>query len=274
MERHVSTAATANFGTNSRTNPAQSNTTSATEARLNAAGGDAMSGRLCERLFESLIAGDRPAARTVVGEAVSRGLGHAELISEIFWPTYENLDKLFRTDRISTLAHHMATRLLRVLIDQAAARMVCSPTRGRRVLAVCGSTDADELAAQMAVDLIEAGGFSVSFGGGCISNDDMLTRINESQPDIVLMFASSPSDLPNIRQLIDTVRAIDGCPNVQFAVGAGVFNRADGLAEEIGADLWACSPMEMVDLLVDEPARRANSTQRTVGKARKVKKAA
>jgi hypothetical protein len=80
------------------------------------------------------------------------------------------------------------------------------------------------------------------------------------------MFASAPGDLPNIRSLIDNVREIDACPNMQFAVGAGVFNRAEGLAEEIGADLWASSPLEMVDVLITQPARRAGSEQRTVGK--------
>jgi hypothetical protein len=48
-----------------------------------------------------------------------------------------------------------------------------------------------------------------------------------------------------------------------------VFNRAEGLAEEMGADLWASSPMELVELMLEEPARRAGCEQRTVGRRRR-----
>jgi hypothetical protein len=67
---------------------------------------------------------------------------------------------------------------------------------------------------------------------------------------------------------IDTLHEIGACPTLQIAVGAGVFNRAEGLAEEIGADLWASNPLELAERLVDEPRRRADFSQRTVGRTR------
>jgi hypothetical protein len=83
------------------------------------------------------------------------------------------------------------------------------------------------------------------------------------------MFSSSPGDAPNIRVLIDTIRGVGACPNMQIVVGGGVFNRAEGLAAEIGADLWARTPMELLDRLQSEPHRRARAEQRTVGRSRK-----
>lgn len=229
---------------------------------------------LIEQFFETLITGDRQAARTLVLRAIECGHTPEDLITEIFWPTYETVERLHRSDQLTSLAHHLATRLLRVLVDQAAAKIVAKPSREKRVLAFCGPTDADEMGAQMAVDLLESQGFHVTFAGGGIANDEILGQVNESQPDILLMFASAPSDLPNIRALIDSVREIGACATMQIAVGGGVFNRAEGLAEEIGADLWAKDPLEMVDRLVTEPARRAEANQRTVGKSRRKVKAA
>ena len=48
-----------------------------------------------------------------------------------------------------------------------------------------------------------------------------------------------------------------------------VFNRAEGLAEEIGADLWASHPLELVDAMIDDADIRATPAQRTVGRTRK-----
>ena len=73
---------------------------------------------LVDQLFETLISGDRESARRFVSDALSRGMTAENLIGEVFWPTYENLEKLFRHDQLTTIAHHMATRLLRVLVDR------------------------------------------------------------------------------------------------------------------------------------------------------------
>ncbi len=229
---------------------------------------------LNERFFEVLITGDRPAARKLVAEAETAGWSPQQLITELYWPTYENLDKLHRADQLAALAHHMATRLLRVIVDQTTCKMTPEAPIGRRIMCFCGPSESEELGAQMAVDLLEASGFDVSFAGGGIANDEILGQVQQEKPDVLLMFASAPGDLPNIRALIDTLREIGACDGLQFAVGAGVFNRAEGLAEEIGADLWATDPLEMVERLVSEPARRASDVQRTVGKNRKIRKAA
>lgn len=226
---------------------------------------------LVERLFETLISGDRAAARALVAEAAGRGCSPEQMMTEIFWPVYETVQKLYRADQMTTLSHHMATRLLRVLVDQTAAKLTRQAPRGRTVFAVCGPTDADELAAQIAVDMLEREGFTVSFAGGGIATDEILGQVQESRPDVLLMFASAPSDLPEIRGLIDQFREIGAVKNMQIVVGGGVFNRAEGLAEEIGADLWATSPTDLVDEMVHNPDQRAVPAQHTVGKKRKLK---
>lgn len=224
---------------------------------------------LVERLFETLITGDRPGARRVIEEA-EQNIGRPEaLVTELFWPTYELIQRLFREDKLQVLNHNLATRLLRWLVDQNSAKLVQAPRLNRRVFCFCGPKEGEELGAQMAVDLLEGAGFEVSFAGGAVPNDEVMARVQEDKPDVLLMFSSAASDLPSIRQLIDNLNEISACPNVQVAVGGGVFNRAEGLAEEIGADLWASHPLELVELLIEQPNRRANEAQRTVGRAKK-----
>jgi methanogenic corrinoid protein MtbC1 len=225
--------------------------------------------QLCERLFESLIVGDRPRARALVQQALSDGCSPRELLTDIFWPTYQTIDRLNRADQISTLSHHMATRLLRVIVDQTAARLPLAPRNGRSILCFCGPSQTDELGAQIAVDLLEAGGFEVCFGGARVANDEILASVNERCPSTLLLFASAPSDLPHIRELIDRIREINAHPQLQIAVGAGVFNRAEGLAEEIGADLWAATPQEIVERLIREPDRRSDRAQRAASRSRR-----
>ena len=225
---------------------------------------------LIERLFPALVSGDRTAARQLIDEALDQGLEAETLAHEILWPTMEMLSDLHRSDQLTTLAHHYATRLLRNLVDQVQPRYECHAPLGRSVLMFCGQTESEELEAQLTADIAEASGYEVAFGGGGIANDEILEEVNARRPDVLLMFASSPSDAPNIRLLIDHIRGINACPDMQIVVGGGVFNRAEGLAQEIGADLWARSPEELVHVLQTRCERRATPEQRTVGRTRKM----
>ena len=227
------------------------------------------------RLFEAIIDGDRRAARTIVHGQIEDGVSPETLYVDLLWPTHEMVERLFRSDQLSVMAHNMATRLLRVLVDQAATELITGTGLPmRRVLAMCGPNEQSELGAQMAVDLLEANGMEVCFAGGGVANDEVLARVNETRPDVLVWFSSDPTDLPDIRAMIDQLHAIDACPEIQVAVGGGVFSRADGLAEEIGADLWADHPLEMAETLIHDAAHRAPADQRTVGRTKTLRKAA
>ncbi|MCA9312565.1 MAG: B12-binding domain-containing protein [Phycisphaerales bacterium] len=224
--------------------------------------------KMVDQLFEALINGDRIQSRRLVDEALAQGVTPEELTTDVFWPTYEMISRLFRADQLSTLSHHMATRLLRVLCDQATANFRQAPRRDRSVFTISGPTEFDEVAAQMASDLLEREGLQVTFAGGGIALDEILAHVQSNQPHVLMIFASAPGDLPMIRELIDSIHEIGACRALQIAVGGGVFNRAEGLAVEIGADLWAASPMELVESVLEMPAQRASAEQRTVGRKR------
>lgn len=227
---------------------------------------------MVERLFHLLISGDRPAARTFVGDALSNDVSAEDLTHETLWPAMEMISSLFRSDQLSTLAHHYGTRLLRSLVDQMQPFYKQSRSRNKSILLFCGPSEEEELAATLVTDLAEADGYTVYFGGSGVSNDEVLAEVGRRHPEILLMFASAASDAPNIRQLIDTIREVGANDTMQVVVGGGVFNRADGLAEEIGADLWATSPRELLEVLHEEPGRRATADQRTVGRNRRTAK--
>ncbi len=227
---------------------------------------------LIERFFETLINGDRAAAREIVDECLSADAPSEQIIERLFWPACELIDRMYREDQITTLAHNYATRLLRMLTDQMQLRLERREPNGRRVLMFTGPQERHDLGAQMAADLLEAGGFDLLFAGGGVARDEIIEQIGQRQPDVLLLYYSAPSDLPEIRLLIDQLHDLGTCPQLQIVVGGGVFNRADGLAEEIGADVWAKTPLELVQVMKEQPHRRMQADQRTVGRRRRQSK--
>ncbi len=134
---------------------------------------------LVERLFETLINGDRPAARSVVAHTVSSNVPANTVLTDVLWPAHELIEKLFKSDQMTILSYQMSTRLLRMLVDQTAGRLAIGPTRNETIFAACGPSQGEELAGQMACDLLEAAGFDVTFTGGGIPADEILAQVQE-----------------------------------------------------------------------------------------------
>jgi hypothetical protein len=57
---------------------------------------------------------------------------------------------------------------------------------------------------------------------------------------------------------------------MQIVVGGGIFNRAPGLAEEIGADVAAESPRDLLEKLVSEAGTRNERWSAKPARARRV----
>lgn len=228
---------------------------------------------LIERFFTSLISGDRRAARAIVDELLEADCPAEKVLIRLFWPTLEHIQRLHRSDQLSDIAHHFATRLMRHLADQMQLRLTQKDRRNAKVLMVCGPEEPEELAAQMAADMLEADGYDVHFAGGGVANDEIVAQLGELGADVLCVFAAAASTVPFTRLLIDRLHDLGACPKLQIVVGGGVFNRAEGLAEEIGADLWARDPEELVKLMAAKPEQRMADDQRTVGRRRRPRQA-
>ncbi len=224
--------------------------------------------RVTEQLFAHLISGDRRGARDVMDAVYATGIAAETVSKDLFWPVLESVTTLFRQDRMSVLAHQYATRILRMLVDQAQSRYTTSPTRNRRIAMFCGQTEAEELSGQLVADLLEADGYEITFAGGGVANDEIRGELGERTPDALLLFASSAKDAPFVRELIDQVRENGAFPDMQIVVGGGIFNRAPGLAEEIGADVSASSPRDLLNKLITESEARNERWPKSKGMKR------
>ena len=227
-----------------------------------------------ENLFPLLLSGDRKSARAYVADAIKSGWSPEEISEEGFWPILDSINTLYRSDQLTNVAHHYATRLLRSLVDQVQAGYTQKKQNNKSILLFCGPSEADDHAAQIVADLCEADGWQVRFGGGGVPADEILAETNECKPDALCMFSSAPCDAPHIRNIIDTIKSVGASPQTQIVVGGGLFNRVEGLAQEIGADLWASTPADLKTKITTEAQRCAPEEQRTVGRNIRPNKAA
>jgi len=227
-----------------------------------------------EQYLQHLLSGDRIGARRLIESLLSQGTTPCKLLSGLIWQTMELLRALYREDRITRGQFNMATLINRAITDQLGGMLARKPDNGRTVLVVCGDDEPEELGGQICADLFEAEGYRTRFLGGGVPNDEILKLIGELRPNLLIFFGTLPSGMPAVRQLIDYLRDVNSCPEMQIMCCGGIYKRAEGLAEEIGADLSAPDAATALVVARENPTRRATADQQTVGKSRRIRKAA
>ena len=222
------------------------------------------------RYLVRLLEGDRSRSRAVIEEALQSGVPANSVYADIIWPIIVEIERLLRIDKITSVQEHLATRVNRCIIDQLQNKLPRRPSKGKKVAVCCAPAELQELGAQIMADIFESDGWDVKFLGGGLANDDLLAFIHEYAPDILLIYGSTPKQAPDVRQLIDTIRDVNAWPHMRIMLSGGVFGRAEGLWEEIGADLYAETPIRAIQAAASEPPVQAH--QRTLNRRRKARR--
>ena len=220
------------------------------------------------RYLEPLLRGDRKACRAVIEEALQSGVPANSVYVNIVWPVMEEIDNLLRQDKITPIQEHLATRVNRTIVDQLQNKLPRRPGKNKKVVVCCAPDELQELGAQMITDLFESDGWDVRFLGGGLTNDDILSFINEYAPAVLLIYGTSPRQAPEVRRLIDTIKSVNAWPDMRILVSGGLFNRAEGLWQEMEADLYAADPVEALQVASGE-APVPQGEQRTINRRKK-----
>ena len=222
---------------------------------------------IVEKYLDALLKGDRRSSRSVIEETLQSGTPTNLVYMEVVWPTMVEIENLLRTERITPAQEHLASRINRSIVDQLQNKLPRRPAKNKKIIVCCAPDELQELGGQIIADLFESDGWDVRFIGGGLTNDDLLTYVHEYAPDILLIYGTTPRQAPSVRQLIDRIKDVNANPNMQLMVSGGLFNRAEGLWQEIGADSFAATAEQALEtangaLPIEQISRTINRRKR------------
>lgn len=207
-----------------------------------------MSEPLLLRYMQPLLAGRRAECFQLIHGSVEKGANARKLLTEVVWPAMTQIDRLYRDDVINHAARNMACRINRTVADQLQPHLPRGERNGKRILISCAHCENEETGAQMVADLLEADGWEVYYLGAGVPDDEIVATIGQLRPALLLIFGTQPQDVPATRRLVEWIREVNTCPTMNILVSGGVFNRADGLWHEVGADMLCEDAHEVLEI--------------------------
>lgn len=203
---------------------------------------------ILEKYLRSLLSGDRISCRLVIEDILKNGVPAHQVYIDVIWPIMVEIERLYREGKIDSAQEAFASRINRTLVNQLQNKLPRKSEKFKKIVICTANNEQAELGGQMLTDLFESDGWETRFLGGSVCMDDILSFIHTYSPDILLLYGMNGSDAPGIRRLIDRIREINAWPNMRIMLSGGVFGRAEGLWEEIGADLYAPDPEQAVQM--------------------------
>ena len=205
-----------------------------------------MSEPLLIRYLQPLLAGRRAECFDLIQEALQQGKPPDSISFDVIWPAMLQVERLFRDDRIDVAVNNMACRINRTVTDQVQAHLPKKTRNDRRIIIVCAEDEREAIGGQMLADLFQADGWDVYLLSAAIPDDELLKLVGNLRPEALMIYGTQPPEVPHVRRFVELIREIGVCPSMNIVASGGVFNRVDGLWQEVGADAFVEQPNEVV----------------------------
>jgi len=186
---------------------------------------------------------------------ISTGVKAHDIYRRILFPAMERVDNLYREDSIAILIRNLATRINRFITDQIQSQLMPKPSNGKIAVILSAESETEELGAQMCADLLESEGWQCFFLGGGVPEDEVTEFLGTVKPQLLLVYGSTPAGVPLTRALIHRIRDIGLCPLMNVLLTGGIYNRVEGLWEELQADLYAADPVHVLTMATESNPR-------------------
>jgi excisionase family DNA binding protein len=199
-----------------------------------------------ERLSRRLIAGDEAGAWKVIEAALVGGTSPGDVLEEIITPAMHRIGALWEDGMIGLDEEHIASALCIRLIGRLGSRFA---RRGlSRGTVVMGTTEHElhGIPSALASDVLRLAGFDVVDLGPKLPASDF-SRAAKRVPQVVAVGVSATAPGQD-DELAETVRALRSAVDVPIFLG-GRAVRSQDHAVELGADGWAATASELVDLI-------------------------
>ncbi len=158
--------------------------------------------------------------------------------------TQVRVGELWAGNEWSVAREHAATAVSESVVRRLADDL-SEPTEGPLHLVACVEREWHALPALVVATGLKAAGRRTLYLGASASRDELLSRILDTGPRLVLLSASLTSSLPRVRRHLEAVRGT-GTP---VLVGGRAFDPAGNRAHRLGATAYAGSVGEAIALL-------------------------
>lgn len=189
---------------------------------------------LRDRYHTAVLSGEKDVARSVVEDALGRGIGAPSVYLDLLWPTQVAIGELWHEGKINVAQEHLATSIAIAMMDLMLERMPARQELGFRAVVAPVEGDDHFIGARMVADFLLFDGWQVIFLAGSAPAADLAVFAKQKQADLVALSSTVPQSLPNAKLAAEALSKLD--PTPKLLLGGCALEGIDLDVSAIGCD--------------------------------------
>ena len=176
----------------------------------------------CEQYLTALLMGDRQQCMDIVLALRETDIKAEKLYTELFQRSLYQVGDLWEQNRISVAVEHLATAITENLISIIYPEILKNRVPlNRKAVISCSINEYHQVGARMVADIMESYGWDCWFLGANTPIEDLLTLIQDKNPDLLGLSVSIYFNMLPLKNMIDQIRA--HYPQLDIFVGGQAF---------------------------------------------------
>ncbi len=202
---------------------------------------------LARKYLDLLLASSRTEASQLILKSVrDEKIAVQDIYLFVFQPCQREVGLLWQTGKMSVAQEHFCTAATQLCMSQLYPYIFGSEKTGHISVITCAEGELHEVGVRMVADLLEMNGWDAFYLGANVPIDSVIDFVKEKQPDMVGISATITSHLPQVKELIEKIRAVE-TKHTCIMVGGYPFNVSPELYKELGADAHSSDAMMAID---------------------------
>ena len=163
--------------------------------------------QLYETYLDLLLEGNRIKCIQLVQDLLNRQVDIKDLYLHLFQKSLYKVGELWEYNRISVAKEHLATSITEGLLTLVYPRLFEARRTSRKAVISCSANEYHQVGGKMVADIFELNGWDSYFLGANTPIDQLLSFIDEKEPDLVGLSLSVYFNLPSLKAGIEAVRS-------------------------------------------------------------------
>lgn len=199
------------------------------------------------QFLSALLASNSARALGLAQELMARGMSYESLCIEVIQPALHEVGRMWQTVRASVAQEHVATAITQNVLAQVFEPKVAATDPPRRMVACAPEGEHHGIGLRIISDFAVRSGWEVLYLGTSVPHRDLVSFVEEHQPDVVAVTTSVPMTLPSTRECFRALASLHTRP---LLVGGGnAFGGRAQAAHSVGADVFAADARAFMEVL-------------------------
>lgn len=197
----------------------------------------------------ALLRGDRRAALEIVTDALRNGAPLRYVYRYVFEPVQQEIGRLWQLNEVTVAQEHYCTAATQQIMTQLYSRVFAGERTERRAMAMCVGGELHEVGLRIITDLLELEGWQTWYLGASVPPAAAVQLCVEHKADVLLVSATLPPHIASVAEVVRLFKGRRELDRARVIVGGRAFRTTPELWRRIGADGYAASTDECLELL-------------------------